>query len=413
MDVISPLKIEKVVYGGEGLARDQGQVIFVPFVIPKETITARITKRKKNFANAQVLRIIDPHEGRVKPVCEHFGSCGGCQFQHMDYATQIDVKKSILKENLGSFFHSTSIEIDSLEDKIWNYREHIKLGYKKGVLGYHGLNDKNLFTIKECPIFSEKLPETLQLIKKAFQEQDIEKAEIRLLKTGQSFIAAIKIEGSLEFNPQSLIEFFKGISIQNDHERHDFGNCSIEQIYLDHPFIMDIWSFMQNHRLMAQRLYEFVIAQIPQNTKVLVDLYCGVGVLSILAAAKPIEKIFGIELNPASIHCAQLNKKQQQKDHIHFIAAPSEHVCKYVKDTIDFLIINPPREGISERMFNELSTLMVHKLCYISCNPTTLQRDLKKFSSIGYEILLAKGFDLFPHTTHIETVCIIEKKKTF
>ena len=410
MDVISPLKIEKVVYGGNGLSREQNKVIFTPFTIKGEVIAAKILKSKKNFSQSEVLRIIESSPHRVKPRCSHFGVCGGCQFQHMDYKEQLRTKKEILIENIQAFIDPSKLEIIGIESQIWDYREHIKLTYQDGILGYHGNTDKNVFSVSMCPIFSEKLPSLLNQLKLALQEAETVYAEIRLLKSHDGFIAAIKFEGANYKALEKLASHFKGISIKTHHDRIDIGKCHIIQSYLGKDFHMDIWSFMQNHRTMAEKLYQYVIDSIPSNTQVLADLYCGCGLLSILASSKSIPHIYGIELNPASISCAKKSLEEFNLSNIEFIAAPAEQLFKHVKKPINFVIINPPREGLSELMLYKLTSIPEAHLCYISCNPTTLNRDLKIFKNEGFEVVEARGFDLFPHTTHLETVCIIKKR---
>ena len=410
MDVISPLNIEKVVYGGEGLARHDGKVIFIPFTIKGEKVSAKITKSKKNHSFADCIRIIESNESRIKPQCPHFGFCGGCQFQHMNYDMQLETKLDILKENLGLFVPKESIKIISLKDNIWEYREHIKLSYQQGRLGYHGMADKDVFDLKACPIFSNMLEMLLDALKIHLEHAVVNHAEIRLLKAGDEFIAAIKIDHGDVSVLSKLVTVFKGVSIIAGNNRHDFGNCHHSQNYLSYVFETDIWSFMQNHRLMAELLYKFVIDLIPSNSSTVLDLYCGCGILSILSAKKGVRNVIGIELNPSSIACAKKNQISNGLDHIQFYASPSEHVHKYVKGPIDFAIVNPPREGLSPDMLKEIVKLDATLSCYISCNPTTLNRDLKALVKEGYEVVSCTGFDLFPQTTHLETVCVIKKR---
>jgi len=410
MDVISPLKINKIVYGGQGLARHEGKVIFIPFTISEEKVTVKITQSKKNYANAELLRIIDPSPERIAPRCEHYTKCGGCQFQHMDYHKQLETKKEILIENLGSHIDPSSIEMIGLPAHSWNYRQHIKITYQEGVLGYHGHSNKNIFELKMCPIFLENLEHYLKRLKHAFSDHNIFQAEIRLLKSGDSLIAAIKCDDADPEIFNELLDTFIGVSVKSQSTRKDFGNCYLSQTYLGKNFEMDVWSFMQCHRTTAELLYKYVLDQIPIHTKFLADLYCGAGILSILAS-KSFPKILGIELNPSSIECAKNNQINNKASNIQFLACPAEHVLNHTKEKIDFAIINPPREGLSPLMLNELLKMEDAQFCYVSCNPTTLNRDIKKFKEAGYKVESVKGFDMFPQTTHLETVCILRKQR--
>lgn len=410
MEVISPLVVEKVVYGGEGLCRHEGKVIFVPFTIKGEEITAKISKSKKNYSTGECLRLIKKDPDRIDPKCKHFGTCGGCQFQHMNYDKQLETKTDILKENLRHFIDPSKIEVLGLKDQTWEYREHIKLSFKDNKLGYHGLYDKNVFELKMCPIFSNQLPPYLDSLRNALTKAEVKEADVRLLKSDGSLIACIKIDHGKIEPLEALQSDFKGVSILNNYHRHDFGDCKIYQNYLGHNFETDIWSFMQNHRQMAELLYDYAISTIPPETKSLVDLYCGAGILSILSALKGIKHITGIELNPASISCATRNQKLAANSKLEFIAAPAEKAEKHLKHKPDFTIVNPPREGLSSEMIQSLLRLKTNSICYVSCNPTTLSRDLKIMHSHGFHVESCKGFDLFPQTTHLETVCVIKKR---
>lgn len=410
MDVITPLTVEKVVYGGQGLCRHEGKVIFVPFTIKGEKIAAKILTSKKNFSSGICLHLINKDPSRIEPQCTHFGVCGGCQLQHMAYAKQLETKTDILKENLALFCDQIPLEVVGLNDHIWEYREHIKLSYSQGVLGYHGLYDKNVFKLTMCPIFSNQLPDLLIALQQALHKACITQGDIRLLKTQKSFIVCIKIDHGQIQPLESLLSTFEGVSVILNHHRHDFGNCQLFQTYLGHNFVTDIWSFMQNHRTMAELLYTHVINTIPADTNTLADLYCGAGILSILSALKGVKHVVGIELNPASIGCAKQNLNLVKGSDVKFFAAPAEKGDKYLKGKPDHIIVNPPREGLSQEMLNTLISLDTHSLCYVSCNPTTLARDLKKLITHGYDVVACKGFDLFPQTTHLETVCTIKKR---
>lgn len=410
MDVISPLTVEKVVYGGQGLCRHEGKVIFVPFTIKGEKITAKIISSKKNFSNGICLHLIDKDPSRITPPCCHFGVCGGCQWQHMTYDKQLETKTDILKENLASLCPNIPLEVIGLSDHIWQYREHIKLSYTDGILGYHGFYDKNVFKIAMCPIFSTQLTELLKALEEALKTACINHGEIRLLKAEDSFIACIKIDHGQIEPLKSLLTLCQGVSVILNNHRHDFGHCELFQTYLGHKFATDIWSFMQNHRKMAELLYQHVIDSIPLETTHLIDLYCGAGILSILSALKGIKHIVGIELNPSSIACAKQNLHLSLGSDISFIAAPAEKAATYLKTKPDHIIVNPPREGLSDQMLKTLVLMNTKSICYVSCNPTTLARDLKKLKAHGYELTACKGFDLFPQTTHLETVCTIKKR---
>lgn len=412
MDSLSSLKIDKVVYGGQGLGRCEGQVIFVPFTIDQEVVTVKLVHKKKNYTQGQLLHVIEPSPHRIKPRCSHFTHCGGCQFQHMDYPKQLETKQHILEENLARFVDR--LDLYGVANHVWYYREHIKLSYEEGVLGYHGFTNKNTFALTECPIFSDQLTPTLKILTTTLKRSNCQAGSVRILKSGTRFIVALECDSPIQGDLSPLLDHVQGICLKQGGKILELGDCRLTQTYLGTLFHMDPWSFMQAHSKMAESLYQHILSLIPQTTTTLVDLYCGAGILSILAAKKyPHLTIYGLELNPRAIVQAHKNQKEHNLPDIHLIAAPAEQVLTHVKERIDFVIVNPPREGLSAAMLKALIHMKDAQFCYVSCNPTTLQRDLKALIVAGYRVTSISGFDLFPQTTHLETVCLIEKGDDF
>jgi len=262
-----------------------------------------------------------------------------------------------------------------------------------------------------CPIFTKKLHPILIALKEAFTKAKTKKADIRILKSGDNFVLATNIDCESQEPIYALKDHFKGLSILHNGIRKDFGDVSLSHNFLGLNFFMDAWSFMQNHHEMAEKLYQAAIDLLHLDQKQIVDLYCGVGISSILIAKKlPLSFVTAIEINPHAVEAAHKNQVQHQLKNLSFIAASAEKFSKLCPNNIDHFLVNPPREGLSDKVINDIIQLKPKKIIYISCNPTTLSRDLQKFTIHGYELSFAKGFDLFPQTTHLETLCEIKKR---
>jgi 23S rRNA (uracil1939-C5)-methyltransferase len=411
MDSPFNIKIEKVIYGGNGLGHHEGKVVFVPFTLPNEEVSVVCQKSKKNFSVAKMLRILSASPERSDPLCEHFTKCGGCQFQHIKYPKQLEIKKQILIENLKRFIAKENISVEGSNLDPWYYREHIKLSYQDEKLGFHGLEDKDVIDIHMCPIFAKRLHPLLIALKQALKSAQTQKSDVRILKSGLDFVLAIHIECENIEPIYALQNHFKGLSVIHQGKREDFGDITLKHNFLDLTFTMDAWSFMQNHHEMAEKLYSQAVNLIEVTEKQIVDLYCGVGISSILISKKfPKSTVTAIEINPHAVEKANLNKMSHGASNVTFHAASAEKLEKLCPKNIDQFLVNPPREGLSEKVLESILKIAPKKVIYISCNPTTLARDLNKFIIAGYEVVFAKGFDLFPQTTHLETLCEIKKR---
>lgn len=338
-------KIESLAFGGEGILRHEGQVIFVPFVIPGEEIEVEITESRKNFSKGKLLQVLNPSKERIAPLCPYFGKCGGCQLQHMSYDTQLAYKKNAVKEALiriGKIQNLPDFTIEGTPIQ-WEYRRQIRLKKRGEELGFIGYDNVSFVPIKRCLIYSKhNLP---------FQKAT----------------SPFTVEG---------LTFFSSPS-----------------------------AFVQNHPEQSALLYKDICTLVLKSqAKKVLDLYCGIGVTSILLGANGIESL-GIEMNKEAIVFANKNAEYNKIDNVRFISGDA---AKAPFENPDLVIVNPPRIGLSPEMIQALEKNKPAKILYISCMPSTLARDISKLPE--YEIEYIKAYDMFPQTAHVETLIILARK---
>lgn len=364
--------VEKVVYGGQGIVRKDGLVIFVDDVLPNEEISFEIVQQKKNYARAKLLTVITKSPDRAEPKCPHFGICGGCQLQHIAYNRQLELKVSWLKETLERLAKiPLQVPISAHASKTpYGYRKKITLHAKEGKVGYVA-RDGKLFNVKCCPIFMENETALFEELKK-FQNTDI------TVFKDPFVIHTDKMQ------PMTMTLLVDGIE------------CSYDP---------DV--FIQNDPDHFVQVYKTVISKIEALLcqGAILDLYCGIGILSLLLAKKGY-KVSGIEYNEKAIEYAK-EACERNGITVSFFADQAENFRRYSQKN-KIVIVNPPRVGLSDKMKQEILKDTSEYIFYISCEPSTLARDLKQLCQ-KYQIESLDLFDMFSQTKHFETVVCLRK----
>ncbi|MBS0621259.1 MAG: 23S rRNA (uracil(1939)-C(5))-methyltransferase RlmD [Verrucomicrobia bacterium] len=409
--------IESIAFGGEGVLRHEGMVIFVPFTAPGDHVRIEITEKKKNFARGRLLNILRPGPGRTQPCCKHFGTCGGCQFQHLSYATQLEIKQKFLQDALKRI-GKIEVEVPPLipAQSNWHYRRHIRLSLNPSK-GYFQAAYAHLNTVEECPIFTENkaffpaLESTLVSLSSA----GIERGSVRILKKHSQFQLIFECIPQLPKQSKSWAESvirripeIAGIGFFSPRDEALIGDlsCEIEELGLKVRYSPR--GFVQNHPEMATHLYQAILAAIPSTAGTIADFYCGIGITSLLLA-KTGRRVIGIEMAADTIAAAKKNAEINQVHTIEFVEGKAESIAKNVFESnpIDAVLCNPPRTGMDPLLTDLLIEKRPQTLLYVSCMPATLSRDLSKLQQGGYEMERIQAFDMFPQTTHLETLAIM------
>jgi 23S rRNA (uracil1939-C5)-methyltransferase len=422
-------KITHIAFGGDGILRHEGLVIFVPFTAIGDEITCQILKVKKKFAYAQLLQVLQKSPDRIEPRCPYFGTCGGCQLQHLTYNAQLEHKSQSVSDSLKRLADlplSSISPIVSTEFQ-WAYRRHVTLTLKSNFegalsLGYIGTDKRSLIEITHCPIFQESYdPIILQVRDFAHKLKCPHGSE------GKVVILKNESEGKyiLSFHFQhlpyqavkltrdtlNLYSNWAGIILKAPGFFQSFG-IFISQFTIDKLSIsFSSEAFVQNHPEQSKKIYKAIREMAKKSEGNILDLYCGIGITSLMMAENQ-RKVIGVESNAEAIKLARQNALNNHVDSVTFIQADVKNVVAKLikKHSPNLIVINPPRIGIEKDVLQALVTSKSKELFYISCMPPTLSRDLKHLCAENYEVVCCQSYDMFPQTAHVETLVHLELK---
>lgn len=430
--------IEKLVYGGDGLARtppdEQGRrkAVFIPFTLPGEVVEATIIEDRAGFARTKLDSVEKPAPERVPPRCQYFFRCGGCQYQHIDYKRQLELKRDILLETLqrvAKIQLATEVQLHSGEPYQYRNRTRLKVQTEpEFAVGYHRLGTNELLPVKECPISSPLIERAIAAMWDVGQQQ-VNSGGLREVqffanqddsKLLVEFYTERDTAGSLSAFVEQLraampevvgVTVFPWSSGAEDDERasltsvrdagsaQTFGAGSLEYQTSVGTFRVSAGSFFQTNRFLIDELVQTAIADATGHTAL--DLYAGTGLFSV-PLAKKFERVIAVESSPFSYKDLQSNAPPNVKA----VLSATEKYLQNVgqKSGLDFVLVDPPRSGMGERTTRTLGQLRVPRLTYVSCDPATMARDLRVLEQTGFRIESAHLVDLFPQTFHMETV---------
>jgi 23S rRNA (uracil1939-C5)-methyltransferase len=422
------LSIEKLVYGGDGLAHADGNTVFVPYVLPGEEVRANAKTKKKKLVWAELLEVTSPAKVREKAKCAHFQKCGGCHYQHIPATEQLRLKRDILRETLsrlgGVSWDGTIVEHSA---RPYGYRNRAQWAVRSGMpraLGYFLAESSVIVPIDECPVLSPRLARTFEQLQEMARSGRLPEGIQEIEAFADSTDEKIALNVAFEKFPKSAAELastFRGVLPQIesllllDQKKNRFELTGPG--YLTHEaggfkFRVSHLSFFQVNRFLIEDLLKTVTAN-ARGTLAL-DMYSGVGFFT-LPLAKAFQRVVSVDANLAATRDLYANAEIAGVT----IVSHNEHAEEFLKKTEekpDFVILDPPRAGLGAEAAEKLAELGANEIVYLSCDPSTLARDLavltrsarkpKEISgpSFRYEITEMHLFDLFPQTFHIETL---------
>jgi len=392
-------------YGGEAFGRDQeGRMTFVAFALPGETVRAEFLDERKRWARGRLVEILDPSPERIDPRCPHFAVCGGCHYQHVSYETQLNIKSGILHDQLVRIggFETPPIKPIVPSPTPWNTRNQIQFSLAEdGCLGFMAAGTNDVVPITECHLPLDEIKEIWPRIDTT-EQLDIERIILRAGTDGEILIAMqseYEPDHDIRIDlPASLVWLGpQGVTVLA-------GNQHIDSEVLDHHFKVSARSFFQVNRYLLDDLSQLVIQALdPQPGQVFFDLYAGVGLFSAFIARSG-ARLIAVEQSPWS--CEDFEINLQAFDDVTLYESSVEMALPAIQEKPDTILVDPPREGLSQEVRDRLVELAPSKLVYLSCDPATLARDAKRLVQTGFTMDSVTPIDLFPQTYHIEALAV-------
>jgi 23S rRNA (uracil1939-C5)-methyltransferase len=441
------LTIDSLAYGGNGVARLNGFVVFVRRGLPGDTVRARVTKVKRGWAEATATQVLTPSPERVDAPCEHFPACGGCRFQDLAYEAQAAAKEAQVRDALVRIGGVADPPLEPLVPaaSAFHYRNKLEYSFtdtaRGAALGFHraGRWDEVL-EVERCWLTSELGNGVREAVREWAQEeglpafdQEAQRGYLRHLvvregrNTGQALVLLVTAPGDLQGADRlvaALRAFPEVRSVQwavnespaevtNLPANVLWGEEAIEEELLGLRFRVRPNAFLQTNTEMAERLYETALeyAALTENETVY-DLYCGIGTIGLALAGRALT-VWGVDVSEESVACAIENAGLNGLTNAAFFAG---EVGSSLQDLVaragspDVAVVDPPRAGLSGKALRRLARLEAPRLVYVSCNPTTLAGNVKDLArDWGYRLERVRPVDMFPHTPHVEAVALLTR----
>lgn len=446
------LKIDSLVYGGNGIGQVDGFKVFVENVAPGDTISARMGKVRSHYGEAKLLKVLEPSAQRIPAKCKHFGVCGGCKWQFLNYEDQCAVKEQQVKDSIQRI---GGLPVDLVQPIIknstpWFYRNKMELsfGYSldmKVMLGFYPPGyHYEVFDLEECFLQSELLAEIVKKVRDFANKYKIPVYDSRtgagLLKTltiregkntGEVMVILTTSAEAFAFKNEFMALFEDDARISSLYwntvfqvpgqatrieekllagkkalmEKMILKGAAGDEQELDFDILPQ--AFFQTNTKQAEILYSKVVELAGLTGKELVfDLYCGTGTIG-LFCARFARAVTGIELNASAIENARDNAQKNKIENINFLLGDVQQRLGELKEKPDVLIVDPPRAGLEGDVVAQCAQFGAKKIVYVSCNPSTLARDLKLFTELGYKVETVQPVDMFPQTHHTECVTLL------
>jgi 23S rRNA (uracil1939-C5)-methyltransferase len=446
MDQELELEIDSLAYGGNGVARLNGFVVFVRRGLPGDMVRARVTKVRRNHAEALAVELLRPGARRVEAPCAHYPACGGCRFQDLAYDAQAQAKQEQVRDALTRIGRIPDPPLDSIlpAESAFHYRNKMEYSFTQTPSGAApGLHKAGrwdeVLELERCWLTTDLGNAIRHSVRDWAREEGLEAYDqekqtgyLRHLvvregrNTGQALVQLVTAPGE-RFESGYLVEvltrFPEVRSIHwavNDSPAEMtnlpttllWGDEAIEEELGGLRFRVRPNAFLQTNTEMAARLYELAGEYAGLSGRETVfDLYCGIGTIGLSLAGGALT-VWGVEVSEESVACALENADLNGITNAAFFAGNVGQVLEELRDRAgdpDLVVVDPPRAGLAGKALRRVGGLAAPRIVYVSCNPTTLASDVKTLDEYGYKLARARPVDMFPHTPHIETVALLEK----
>jgi 23S rRNA (uracil1939-C5)-methyltransferase len=441
------LRIDSLAYGGNGVGRLNGFVVFVRGALPGDRVRATVTKVKRGFAEASAGDVLEPSPHRVDAPCPHFGVCGGCRFQHLAYDEQVAAKEQQVRDALARIGRIAEPRVEPIlpAASLYHYRNKLEYSFTASddgaALGFHraGRWDE-VIAIEVCLLTTELGNAIRDAVRDWAREERLVPYDqatgdgyLRHLvvregrNTGQVLVVLVTAPGE-RFETGYFVDVLRRFpEVRSIHwaindtpaERTSlptrllWGDEAIEEELLGLRVRVRPNAFLQTNTEMAERLYELAREYAGlTGVENVFDLYCGTGTIGLSLAARA-RAVWGLEISEEAVACAIENAELNGIENAHFFAGNvGQSIDELVEEAgpPDLVVVDPPRAGLAGKALRRLGRIGAPRIVYVSCNPTTLASDAKVLrEDFGYELLRCRPVDMFPHTPHVESVSLLEK----
>ncbi len=402
------LQLTIMAHGGAAMGRDEdGRPIFVPFAIPGETVRAQLTTEKRHFARADLLEVLEPSPDRVEARCPHFGTCGGCHFQHMRYDAQLKHKQIVVGDQLQRIggFNNVNVRPVLANPSPWQYRADVSLSpIPDGGLGFWSPKEQAVIPIESCPIIHPRLQEL-------WQDFDLELPGLRklTLRVGddEALLAALEVDG---VEPPELAADFPvsvALVLPDKTAVSLIGDNYIMQRVRGRDFRVSPGCFFQPSPAAAEMVVDAVMAYANlTGAETALDVYSGVGMLTAFLAEKAYQ-VVAVELNPDAAADTAVNL--QDCENVSLYEGLAEEILPWLDAAPDVVVVNP-EGGMETAVIQAITTMKPARLIYVSSDLPALARDGKKLAQAGYNLVEVQPIDMTPQAFQIETVSLWQPK---
>lgn len=398
------MKVEVIKFdnSGRGIGYLNNKIIFIPKTVPGDIVDVEIVLEKKNYLEGRLVEVITPSKLRQKPICPYFNECGGCDLMHISLSESLEYKlnkvNDILKRNKIDYEVTKIIKSECP----YNYRDKVTFKIVDGKIGFFQTDTHKLVEINYCYLCKDAINNVI----KDIHTLNIKNGEVIIrCNYNDELLLSLNTLDKID-NIDTLINEHKIVGIVNN-DKCIYGEDYFIDKINEHLFKVSYNSFFQVNPYICSELFKLIEKYTDKSNNVL-DLYCGVGTLSIVASVNA-KYVLGVEINSNAIIDANLNKTLNKRNNVDFICEDTKNILNKITSDFDTIILDPPRSGVVQKVLNKIMKVNPDKIIYVSCDPNTLARDLKLLEE-KYKISNFKLLDMFPETEHNESIVVLEKK---
>ena len=444
---ILTLTVSGINSSGDGISRTESGVVFVHGALPGEKVRGKIVARKKDFAVADTVSVIEASAGRVIPRCKYYGRCGGCQLQHADYGLQLQLKAGIVRDamtRIGGFFRSPEIFAGlkcEASPESWHYRNKAAFPVQDSngriITGFYRAGTHRLELIRNCPVNAKRISETYSRILDGLTQnhypfdgynESNHTGKLRHIitrtgiHTGESLLSFV-INGKMSAKSVKALASLGNLArpdtltvnhnskpgnvILGNYTETLTGSGVISERLGKFLLTFGTGSFFQVNTGQAEKLFTYA-AKMAEGSRNILELYSGAGALTCFLAGNA-ENVASVEEYKPAVKMAVKNLETNNFGNVRTFCGRSEDVIADMRDSYDAVVLDPPRDGCDRAVIEAVNNFGVKRVVYVSCNPATLARDCKILAGHGYELESVRAFDMFPQTAHVETVAVMVK----